>query len=35
MQKQTKILLIDDDPDVHTVVKTILEPKILSGDIGL
>ena len=27
MQTQTKILLIDDDPDVHTVVKTILEPK--------
>jgi two-component system alkaline phosphatase synthesis response regulator PhoP len=27
MPKQTKILLIDDDPDVHTVVKKILEPK--------
>ena len=27
MQKQTKILVIDDDPDVHTVVKKILEPK--------
>jgi len=27
MPKQTKILVIDDDPDVHTVVKKILEPK--------
>ena len=27
MSKQTRILLIDDDPDVHTVVKKILEPK--------
>lgn len=27
MQKQTRILIIDDDPDVHTVVKKILEPK--------
>jgi len=27
MAKQTRILLIDDDPDVHTVVKKILEPK--------
>jgi two-component system alkaline phosphatase synthesis response regulator PhoP len=27
MPKQSKILLIDDDPDVHTVVKKILEPK--------
>ena len=27
MPKQTKILLIDDDQDVHTVVKKILEPK--------
>lgn len=27
MQKQTKILVIDDDPDVHAVVKKILEPK--------
>ena len=27
MPKQTKILLIDDDPDVHTVVKKILEPR--------
>jgi two-component system alkaline phosphatase synthesis response regulator PhoP len=27
MPKQIKILLIDDDPDVHTVVKKILEPK--------
>jgi two-component system alkaline phosphatase synthesis response regulator PhoP len=27
MPKQTKILVIDDDPDVHTVVKRILEPK--------
>jgi len=27
MPKQTRILLIDDDHDVHTVVKKILEPK--------
>jgi DNA-binding response OmpR family regulator len=27
MPKQTKILVIDDDKDVHTVVKKILEPK--------
>jgi two-component system alkaline phosphatase synthesis response regulator PhoP len=27
MPKQSKILVIDDDPDVHTVVKKILEPK--------
>ena len=27
MPKQTKILVIDDDPDVHTVVKKILEPQ--------
>jgi two-component system alkaline phosphatase synthesis response regulator PhoP len=27
MPKQTRILLIDDDQDVHTVVKKILEPK--------
>lgn len=27
MPKQTRILLIDDDPDVHTVVKKILEAK--------
>jgi len=27
MQKQTRILIIDDDPDVHTIVKKILEPK--------
>ncbi|MGA2468058.1 MAG: response regulator [Thermodesulfobacteriota bacterium] len=27
MPKQTKILVIDDDSDVHTVVKKILEPK--------
>jgi len=27
MQKQTRIPIIDDDPDVHTVVKKILEPK--------
>ena len=41
MPKQTKILLIDDDPDVHTVVKKILEPKsyevvsAYDGDEGL
>jgi DNA-binding response OmpR family regulator len=27
MSKQTRILVIDDDRDVHTVVKKILEPK--------
>jgi DNA-binding response OmpR family regulator len=27
MSKQTKILVIDDDKDVHTVVKKILDPK--------
>jgi DNA-binding response OmpR family regulator len=27
MPKQTKILVIDDDQDVHAVVKKILEPK--------
>jgi two-component system alkaline phosphatase synthesis response regulator PhoP len=27
MSKQTRILLIDDDPDIHTVVKKILEAK--------
>jgi DNA-binding response OmpR family regulator len=27
MTKQTKVLLIDDDHDVHAVVKKILEPK--------
>lgn len=27
MPKQTKILLIDDDQDVHAVVKKILEPQ--------
>jgi len=34
MPKQTKILLIDDDQDVHAVVKKILEPqsyKVLSA----
>ena len=41
MPKQTKILLIDDDPDVHTLVKKILEPKsydvvcAYDGDEGL
>ena len=41
MPKQTKILLIDDDLDVHSVVKKILEPKsyeVMSaydGDEGL
>ena len=41
MPKQTKILLIDDDPDVHLVVKKILEPKsyevvsAYDGDEGL
>jgi DNA-binding response OmpR family regulator len=27
MQKQTKVLVIDDDPDVHAVVKRIFETK--------
>jgi DNA-binding response OmpR family regulator len=27
MSKQTRILLIDDDKDVHTVVKKVLEPE--------
>jgi len=34
MPKQTRILVIDDDPDVHTVVKKTLEPqsyKVLSA----
>ncbi len=41
MPKQTKILVIDDDPDVHTMVKKILEPKsyevvcAYDGDEGL
>ena len=41
MPKQTKILVIDDDPDVHAVVKKILEPKpydvvsAYDGDEGL
>ena len=41
MPNQTKILVIDDDPDVHTVVKKILEPKsyevvsAYDGDEGL
>ena len=41
MPKQTKILLVDDDPDVHLVVKKILEPKsyevvsAYDGDEGL
>ena len=41
MPKQTKILLIDDDPDLHLVVKKILEPKsyevvsAYDGDEGL
>ncbi len=41
MPKQTKILLIDDDPDVHTLVRKILEPKsydvvsAYNGDEGL
>jgi len=41
MQKQTKILVIDDDPDLHTAVKKILESKFyevisaLDGDEGL
>jgi DNA-binding response OmpR family regulator len=41
MQKQTKILVIDDDPDVHAVVTKILQPKsyemvsAYDGDEGL
>ena len=41
MQKQIKILSIDDDPNIHTVVKKILESKsyqvitALDGDEGL
>lgn len=41
MPKQAKILLIDDDPDVHSLVKKILEPKLYEvvsaydGDEGL
>jgi len=41
MPKQTKILLIDDDPDVHTLVNKILKPKsydvvcAYNGDEGL
>lgn len=41
MQKQTKILVIDDDPDLQTVVKSVLESKFyqvvaaLDGDEGL
>jgi two-component system response regulator VicR len=41
MPKQTKILVIDDDPDVHTLVKKIFEPKAYDvvcaydGDEGL
>lgn len=27
MAKQSRILLIDDDPDVHNVVRKVLEPK--------
>jgi len=27
MPKQARVLLIDDDPDVHTVVKKVLEAK--------
>lgn len=27
MPKQSKVLLIDDDPDLHTLVKKILDPK--------
>ena len=27
MPKQARVLLIDDDTDVHTVVKKVLEPK--------
>lgn len=41
MQKQTKILVIDDDPDLQTAVKKVLESKsyevaaALNGDEGL
>jgi len=41
MQKQTKILVIDDDPDLQTAVKRVLESKsyqviaALDGDEGL
>lgn len=41
MQKQTKILVIDDDLDLQTVVKSVLESKLyqvvaaLDGDEGL
>ena len=41
MPNQTKILVIDDDPDLHSVVKKILEPKsyevvsAYGGDEGL
>lgn len=41
MQKQPKILVIDDDPDVQTAVKKVLESKsyqviaALDGDEGL
>jgi len=41
MPEQTKILVIDDDPDIHTLVKKILEPKYYdvvcayNGDEGL
>lgn len=41
MQKQTKILVIDDDPDIHMAVKSVLESKAyqvitaLDGDEGL
>ena len=41
MQKQTKILVIDDDPDIHVAVKSVLESKAyqvitaLDGDEGL
>jgi len=41
MQKQTKILVIDDDPDLQTAVKSVLESKsyqvvaALDGDEGL
>jgi len=41
MQKQTKILVIDDDPDLQTAVRKVLESKsyevtaALDGDEGL
>lgn len=41
MQKQTKILVIDDDPDLQAAAKTVLESKsyqvvaALDGDEGL